>query len=116
MTARIDHTYLRRLRRLSYVEAVSTLVLFFVAMPLKYLADMPLAVTVVGSMHGFLFVALVIALAVATLRVPISRGLALGGMVGAVVPFGPFVVDRWLERVENGVGDGGAERVGESAN
>jgi len=99
MTARIDHTYLRRLRLLSFVEAISTLLLFFVAMPLKYLADMPMAVTVVGSVHGFLFVGLVLALAVAIGRVPISKGLALGGMVGAVVPFGPFVVDRWLAAV-----------------
>lgn len=102
MTVPIDHTYLRRLRRLSYVEGVSTLLLFFVAMPLKYLADIPMAVTVVGGMHGLLFTALVVAFVVAVFRVPISRGLALCGVVAAVVPFGPFVVDRWLEEVGQG--------------
>jgi hypothetical protein len=30
--------------------------------------------------------------------VPISKRLAAAGIVAAVVPFGPFVVDRWLRR------------------
>jgi len=33
------------------------LVLLLVAMPLKYFANMPLAVSIVGGMHGVLFVA-----------------------------------------------------------
>ena len=45
-----------RLRAIAYVEGWSYLVLLFVAMPLKYGADMPLAVRIVGSLHGFLFV------------------------------------------------------------
>ena len=32
-------------------------------------------------------------------RVPLSVGLATGGIVGAVFPFGPFVVDIWLGRI-----------------
>ena len=38
----------RRLRQLTLIEGVSTLILFFVAMPLKYLAGMPEAVKVAG--------------------------------------------------------------------
>jgi integral membrane protein len=79
-------------------EGISTLLLFFVAMPLKYLAGMPMAVTVVGSIHGVLFLALVSMLVAAVRRVPISKRLAAAGIVAAVVPFGPFVVDRWLRR------------------
>jgi integral membrane protein len=99
MTSPVDHVFLTRLRRLGHVEGVSTLVLFGVAMPLKYGFDMPMAVTIVGSIHGLLFVALVAALVVAIERVPIGWRLALAGALGAVVPFGPFVVDRWLARV-----------------
>ena len=36
-------------------EGLSCIVLFFVAMPLKYLADMPEVVTQVGRIHGGLF-------------------------------------------------------------
>jgi hypothetical protein len=34
-------------------------------------------------------------------RIPISRQLTAAGIAGAVVPFGPFVVDRWLVRMKS---------------
>ena len=82
------------------VEGTSTLVLFGIAMPLKYVWGMPLAVRIVGSLHGFLFVALAVMCMVAVSRVPIGRKLGAAGILAAVVPFGPFVVDRWLRRLE----------------
>lgn len=100
MLSRMDTAFLRKLRLLGMVEGTSTLVLFGVAMPLKYLAGMPLAVTIVGSIHGLLFVALAITCLVAIERVPIGARLGFAGIVGAVVPFGPFVVDVWLRRLE----------------
>ncbi len=36
-------------------EGISSILLFFVAMPLKYGLDMPMAVTIVGGIHGVLF-------------------------------------------------------------
>ena len=42
------------LRRFSLVEGISTLVLFLVAMPLKYVLGYPMAVTYVGWVHGVL--------------------------------------------------------------
>ena len=95
-TVNIDLQYLGRLRLLSLVEGTSTLLLFGIAMPLKYLADMPLAVRIVGALHGLLFVCLAIAFLLATRRVPISKGFATAGIVASVLPFGPFVFDRWL--------------------
>lgn len=95
-----DVTFVRALRQLAIIEGISTLLLFFVAMPLKYFAGMPLAVTVVGSIHGFLFVALVVMLVVAIPKVPISFGLAAAGIVAAVVPGGPFLLERRLEGIE----------------
>lgn len=84
---------------MSIIEGCSTLVLFGVAMPLKYLADMPMAVTIVGSIHGILFLGLVAMFLVGRSRVPLSNGLVVAGIVGAVLPFGPFVVDHWLNRL-----------------
>jgi integral membrane protein len=91
---------MRALRRLAIVEGISTLVLFGVAMPLKYLGGMPLAVTVVGSVHGFLFVALVLMLLLAIWKVPISPGLAAAGVAAAIVPGGPFLLERRLARLD----------------
>jgi len=70
-------------------------------MPLKYLADMPLAVRIVGSLHGLLFLGLAIVFLLAIRRVPISKGLVTAGIVAAVLPFGPFVFDRWLGDLQN---------------
>lgn len=38
-------------------EGISSLLLFFVAMPLKYIFGMAEAVSIVGMLHGVLFVA-----------------------------------------------------------
>lgn len=95
-------SFLRALRQLAIVEGISTLVLFFVAMPLKYLAGMPLAVTVVGSVHGFLFLALVVMLGLAIWKVPISWGLAAAGVAAAILPGGPFLLERRLARLDAG--------------
>ncbi len=81
------------------VEGLSTLVLFGLAMPLKYMANMPMAVRIVGSLHGFLFVTLAMMLMLAIKKVPIPRSLAFAGIVAAIIPFGPFIFDRWLARV-----------------
>ena len=41
---------------ISYLEAFSALLLFSVAMPVKYIGGDPELVSLVGSIHGFLFV------------------------------------------------------------
>ena len=97
----IDREFLRKLRTLGTVEGVSTLLLFGVAMPMKYFGGMPMAVTVVGSIHGVLFLALCFMFVLGMLRIPLSRGLTAAGIAGAVVPFGPFVVDRWLAEIDS---------------
>ncbi|MEM7181475.1 MAG: DUF3817 domain-containing protein [Spirochaetota bacterium] len=96
----IDQKFLKGLRILSLTEGVSTLILFLIAMPLKYLAGYPLAVTIVGSLHGGLFVLLIVLAALAIVKVPIGLPLGIATMVAAVVPGGPFVVDHWLKKLQ----------------
>jgi integral membrane protein len=89
---------LRRFRWVAFLEGLSFVLLLFLAMPLKYWAGMPLAVRIVGSVHGLLFVAFIWALfEVATERGwPARRwGTAL---LSSLLPFGTFVFDRSLER------------------
>lgn len=100
----INHAFLTKLRILGIVEGTSTLILFGIAMPLKYVAGIPQAVTLVGSVHGALFVALVAMFAVGMKRIPLSPRLTALGIVAAVVPFGPFVVDRRLGALAAGWG------------
>lgn len=90
---------MRALRGVAIVEGISTLVLFGVAMPLKYLAGMPAAVRVAGSIHGFLFVLLVLMFLLAIRKVPLSLPAAALGILAAIIPGGPFLYDRHLAKL-----------------
>ena len=85
------------LRTLALVEGASFLVLLFVAMPLKYFAGLPMAVKVVGWIHGVLFVAFVAALVWTMIAARWSIGRGALVLVAALVPFGPFVIDRRMK-------------------
>ena len=91
-------TVLRQLRLVAFLEGVSFLVLLFIAMPLKHLAGFPLAVRIVGLVHGLLFLIFLAAL----YRAGSQRGWPLRrwliAFVSSVVPFGTFVFDRSLRR------------------
>ncbi len=86
------------LRQLSLIEGVSTLILFFVAMPLKYLAGMPIAVTIAGTIHGLLFTAVGFMLLVGIRQIPLPVSVAATGLLAAILPGGPFLFDRKLRR------------------
>ena len=86
----------RQFRILGYIEALSLLVLLFVAMPLKYLAGLPLAVSVVGMVHGVLFLVYVLAGIMVMDEAGWNyRRLAIAYII-ASIPFGPFLFDRYL--------------------
>ncbi|MDQ3034565.1 MAG: DUF3817 domain-containing protein [Myxococcota bacterium] len=89
---------LRMLRWVALVEGISYLVLLFVAMPLKYLAGMPLAVRLVGGIHGGLFVLFVIALVHAASANGWTLRRAAIAFVSSLVPFGTFAFDPSLRR------------------
>lgn len=94
-----DRKFLHLLRTVSLIEGISTLLLFFVAMPLKYLAGFPLAVTIFGSIHGLLFLIVVGLFFLGADRIPLSFRLMMAGILGAIIPFGPFLIDRRLKRL-----------------
>lgn len=93
-------TSLGRLRVIGWWEGVSFLVLLGVAMPLKYFADLPLAVRVVGMAHGVLFLLYVLAAMHAALEHnwPWKRTLIV--LAASVLPAGPFIVDARILRDE----------------
>ncbi|MCD2188511.1 DUF3817 domain-containing protein [Actinomycetospora soli] len=85
---------MRRYRVGAYVVGVGLLVLVLVAMPLKYLADQPLLVAIVGPIHGFLYMgylALTADLGVKA-RWPVGK-LLLVALAGTI-PFVSFVAER----------------------
>ena len=74
------------------------MLLLLIAMPLKYWAGIPIAVRIVGLIHGLLFVAFCGAL----FRVALERSWPMQrwalAFVSSLLPFGTFVFDRSLKR------------------
>lgn len=78
---------------IGYLEGISFLLLLGIAMPLKYIWGMDMAVTIVGGAHGGLFVLYVAAIFYMMLRVRWSLWTALLAFIASIVPFGPFIFD-----------------------
>jgi integral membrane protein len=89
---------IHHLRIAGLVEAVSYMLLVGIAMPLKYIWHMPKAVSVIGMLHGVLFIIFCIALARATLAAkwPLARAALL--FIASLLPFGPFLLDKRLRQ------------------
>jgi len=97
MPLALSTSLIDRLRLASILDGISYLVLLGIAMPLKYAADMPLAVRIVGSLHGGLFLLLCWFLLEALLRRRLSFGWCVIVFLCALVPFAPFFLDRKLK-------------------
>jgi integral membrane protein len=91
-------TSISRLRTIGLIEGISFLVLLGVAMPLKYFAGLPQAVTVVGWLHGILFITFCIALSQAHQEAKWTFWRSGGVLIAALLPFGPFVIDGRLRK------------------
>lgn len=88
-------------RLTALAEAVSYLFLLSIAMPLKYIWQMPMAVKIAGSIHGGLFVLFCLTLWLAMQKAvwPIGRAAML--FAASFLPLVPFWLDRrvksWAE-------------------
>lgn len=90
------------LRILGNVEGVSYLLLLFIAMPLKYAYDMPMAVKITGMAHGVLFVAYCMVLALCMKKCSWKLGFGVYLFIATLIPFGTFVTDRKLKFLPEG--------------
>lgn len=91
---------MRRLRLMSWAEGTTLLLLVMVAVPLKYLAGMPQAVTIMGPIHGVAFL-----LYLAMVCGVVARGGWRAGdiarmILAAFLPFGAFINAPFMRRKE----------------
>lgn len=79
---------------ISLLEGISFLLLLFIAMPLKYLFEMPQLVSHVGMAHGILFLAY-IGMALILIK-PMNWNLKQTAVIMgcSLIPFGPFYVEK----------------------
>ena len=85
-------------RKTSLIEGVSYLILLFIAMPLKYFFNIPDAVKYFGWIHGVLFLVFFVALILASIKYSWSLVRIAIYLLGSVLPFIPFLLDKKLEK------------------
>ena len=95
---------LNTFRKVSLAEGCSLLILLFIAMPLKYLMDLPQAVQFVGWAHGILFIVYGLMLLLLQIRYRWSFLFFAGAFVASLIPFGTFVLDRYLKEKDTSAG------------
>ena len=89
---------LARSFRITALAEATTFLALLAATYVKYGHDEPIGVEILGPIHGLLFIVYVL-LALSLAR-PAGWSVRTTAMVvvGAVLPFGGYVVDRWLAR------------------
>lgn len=81
-------------RIVALLEGLSYILLLFVATPLKYFADDPQYVKLLGMPHGLLFIAYVV------IAVLISKDMKWDSktlwivLIAAIIPFGTFYIEK----------------------
>ncbi|MBM7622409.1 integral membrane protein [Bacillus tianshenii] len=91
-------TPIDRFRVMGLIEGGSLLLLVFIAMPLKYGLDIPQVVSVVGAIHGFLFITYLFVIAYVTYKVRWSFKWIAGAIIAAFIPFGNIILDSYLKK------------------
>lgn len=83
------------------LEGVSYILLLFVAVPIKYLANDPQYVKLLGMPHGILFLAYIVLAIMLASDLKWNRKTILIVLVASIIPFGTFYVDKtYLKRIK----------------
>ncbi|MDQ4132935.1 MAG: DUF3817 domain-containing protein [Actinomycetota bacterium] len=92
------------------VVGTALVVLVLVAMPLKYFADQPLGVEILGPLHGFLFMGYLLTVIDLIRHAGVRPGPVVAMVAAGLVPFLTFVVERRM--VHKLAGDASMQSVG----
>lgn len=80
-------------RKIALAEGVSFLVLLLIAMPLKYMADWPIGVTIIGGIHGLLFIAFLVMAWEVKKEFKKDWNWVFKSFIASILPFGTFWMD-----------------------
>lgn len=78
----------------SIFEGISYILLLFIGMPLKYLAENPIVVKSVGMPHGILFIAYIVGVFLIRNKMEWNVKATLIALVAAIIPFGTFYINK----------------------
>lgn len=81
-------------RIVAFLEGVSYILLLFIATPIKYFADDPKYVKLLGMPHGVLFIGYVILALVLYKKLNWSDKTIKQILLASIIPFGTFYIER----------------------
>jgi integral membrane protein len=81
-------------RKIAMFEGISYLLLLCIAMPLKYVYGLPMAVTIVGSVHGLLFILFMVWMYIVYDTYSTDLKWMAKAFLASIIPFGTFVMDK----------------------
>ena len=98
MTTENQQKLLQRFRMVGIAEGISFLVLLLIAMPIKYLMNIPEVVKVMGWIHGALFVTFIYF--AFEIMGALNKNFIwfLKALAAAFIPLGTFVFDKQLKK------------------
>ena len=76
------------------MEGVSYILLLFIATPIKYLAEDPQYVKLLGMPHGLLFIGYIIIAFIFKSETTWTKSQFGSVLLASIIPFGTFYVDR----------------------
>ncbi|MDD5156739.1 DUF3817 domain-containing protein [Sulfurimonas sp.] len=90
----------KKFGQINTTEGYSYIILLFIAMPMKYFFAFPIAVKVVGMIHGILFIIFCFLLIKASLDAKWSLKYTLIFFLASLVPFGTFFTKEKIKTYE----------------
>jgi len=90
----------RKFGLINTIEGYSYIILVFIAMPMKYLMDIPIAVKVVGMIHGVLFIIFLYLGVKAWISTKWSLYQTIIFFIASLLPFGTFVTKNKIKSYE----------------
>jgi len=90
---------IRKLIKVSIIEGISLIILFFIAMPLKYIWGYKIATLIFGSIHGILWLYFLKVLYDAKKEHNFNNKLVFELILFSVIPFGFIAMERKLSKL-----------------
>ncbi|QOY53775.1 DUF3817 domain-containing protein [Candidatus Sulfurimonas marisnigri] len=90
----------KRFGLINIIEGYSYIILVFIAMPMKYLLGLPVAVKVAGMTHGILFIIFCIFLLKAAKEAQWPFMNSVIFFIASLIPFGTFLTKSKIKTYE----------------
>nr|WP_321223417.1 DUF3817 domain-containing protein [uncultured Psychroserpens sp.] len=85
---------LNSFRIVALLEGVSYILLLFIATPIKYLADNPMFVKLLGMPHGVLFLVYIVLAIMVGQQLKWNTKTLLIVLAASLIPFGTFYIEK----------------------